>query len=90
MKRKMEQHVPEAKKALTAGNFDMGTWFGEVRCVHGHPVRLFNIGRGHWVACDKCRTCIHVSSNVMSGWRRENKAIWRNNNISLRGYRCAE
>ena len=23
------------------GNFDMGTWFGDVKCIHGHSVRLF-------------------------------------------------
>ena len=69
-----------------AGNFDMGTWFGDVKCVHGHPVRLFNINRSHWVACDRCRTYIFVGSNLMSGWRRENEAAWRKNHASVRGY----
>ena len=71
-------------------NFDMGTWFGEVKCVHGHPVRLFNIGRGHWVACDTCRTFIHVGSNLMSCWRQESVGIWERNRQSIEGYREVE
>ena len=39
-------------------NFDMGECFCEVKCKHGHETRLFNIGRAHFVACDKCRTYI--------------------------------
>ncbi|MDM8001084.1 MAG: hypothetical protein QUS33_14140 [Dehalococcoidia bacterium] len=72
------------------GNFAMGTCFGDVRCVHGHPVRLFNIGRGHWVACDKCRTYIHVGSNLMSSWRSETENTWCANHESVWGYRCIE
>ena len=72
------------------GNFAMGTWFGEVTCVHGHPVRLFNIGRGHWVACDTCRTYIHVGSNLMSCWRQENNDIWEKNWQSIAGYQEVE
>ena len=65
------------------GNFAVGVCFGEVRCVHGHPVRLFNIRRGHWVACDRCRTYIYVGSNLMSSWRSETEAIWRANDESI-------
>lgn len=68
------------------GNFDMGECFAEVKCFHGHPTRLFNIGRGHFVACDTCRTYVFVGSNLMSGWREENEAIWRRNHESVRGY----
>jgi uncharacterized Fe-S cluster protein YjdI len=72
------------------GNFAMGTCFGDVRCVHGHPVRLFNIRRGHWVACDKCRTYIFVGSNLMSSWRSETDDAWQANDKSVWGYRCIE
>lgn len=72
------------------GNFAMGTCFGDVRCVHGHPVRLFNIGRGHWVACDKCRTYIHVGSKLMSSWRSETEDAWQANDKSVWGYICIE
>ena len=86
----MKMARSEASHGEVRGNFALGTWFGEVRCLHGHPVRLFNIRRGHWVACDKCRTYIHVGSNLMSGWRQENEAIWLRNSESLLGYRFVE
>ena len=72
------------------GNFAMGACFGEVRCIHRHPVRLFNIGRGHWAACDKCRTYICIGSNLMSSWRSETEDTWRANNESVRGYQRTE
>jgi hypothetical protein len=46
----MKQHTTE-----TIGNFDMGKWFGDVRCRHGHPTRLFKIFRSHHVACNACK-----------------------------------
>lgn len=73
-----------------AGNFLLGEWFGAVKCRHGHPTRLFNIGRNHFVACDNCRTGIWVGSNLMSGWRQENEDIWRKNSKSVEGYEFFE
>ena len=72
------------------GNFLMGDFFGAVRCRHGHPVRLFNIGRGHFVACDECRTCVLVGSNLMSSWRQETEDLWRRNSDSVEGYAFIE
>jgi len=72
------------------GNFLTGDFFGDVECRHGHPVRLFNIGRGHFVACDSCRTFLHVGSNLMSNWREETEDIWRRNSQSISGYRFIE
>ena len=72
------------------GNFDLGTFFGDVKCIHGHETRLFNIGRGHYVACDKCRSYVFVGSNLMSCWRQENKDIWQNNYESIKGYKEVE
>ena len=72
------------------GNFDMGTFFGDVTCIHGHKTRLFNIGRGHYVACDKCRSYVSVGANLMSGWRQENKDIWQANFDRLREYQEVE
>ena len=69
------------------GNFDMGTFFGDVTCRHGHETRLFNIGRAYYVACDRCRSYVHVDGNLMSSWRQENKQIWRRNLEGLQGYR---
>ena len=61
------------------GNFVLGDFFGDIKCRHGHETRMFNIGRGHYIACDKCRTYIFVGSNLMSCWRQENKDIWQDN-----------
>jgi len=72
------------------GNFVLGECFADVRCRHGHETRLFNIGRGHFVACDRCRTFIHVGSNLMSNWRQESEAIWRRNSDSVEGYELVE
>ncbi len=69
------------------GNFETGRCFADVRCALGHAVRLFNLGRGHYVACDICRTYVYVGSNLTSNWRRENKEIWEKNYRSVRGYR---
>ncbi len=73
-----------------AGNFDMSECFADVRCRFGHETRLFNIGRGHYIACDKCRCYIFVGANLISGWRRENKAIWQKNHESVQGYKFIE
>ena len=72
------------------GNFIMGDCFAEVKCRYGHETRLFNIHRGHYVACDKCRTYIYVGSNLISCWRLENKDIWQKNYDSVKGYTFIE
>jgi hypothetical protein len=71
----------------TVGNFVIGDSFADVRCRFGHKTRLFNIGRGHYVACDECRSYIFVGSNLMSCWRQENKDIWQSNYDSVKGYK---
>ena len=68
------------------GNFIMGDCFCETRCCHGHDVRFFNLGRGHYVACDTCKSYIFVGSNLISGWREENEDIWQANYDSVKGY----
>ena len=73
-----------------AGNFLMGDFFGDVRCRYGHPIRGFNIGRGHFIACDDCRTYTMVGSNLMSSWRHETEDMWRQNSESVAGYRFIE
>jgi len=69
------------------GNFDTGECFADVRCRFGHKTRLFNIGRGHYIACDECRTYIFVGSNLTNCWRQENKEIWQKNYNSVKGYK---
>ena len=80
------ESVRDIKHGTIAGNFDLGVCFCDVRCRHGHETRLFNIGRGHYVACDSCRTFVFVGSNLMSSWRQENEDTWRCNSRSIEGY----
>ena len=55
-------------------------YFGEVT--------VFNISRGHWVACDECGTCMFIGSNLWSSWRSETEVVWRKNHASVEGYEC--
>ena len=80
------ESTQDIKHGTIAGNFDFGVCFCDVRCRHGHETRLFNIGRGHYVACDSCRTFVFVGSNLMSSWRREKEDTWRRNSRSIEGY----
>jgi len=86
----MKSKQPESYRELFRGNFFLGDFFGEAKCRYGHETRLFNIGRGHFVACDSCRTYIFVGSNLMSCWREENKDIWQRNSDSVEGYEFIE
>ena len=72
------------------GNFLLGECFADIRCRHGHEVQLLNIGRDHFVACDCCRTYMHVGSNLMSSWRQEDTSVWRRNSHSVEGYGLVE
>ena len=83
-------NAPSDAPEKCVGNFVLGECFADVKCRHGHETRLFNIGRGHFVACDRCRTYLHVGSNLMSSWRQESEAIWRRNNDSVEGYELVE
>jgi hypothetical protein len=84
--RKVDMMAP-GKTANVTGNFDLGTFFGDVKCVYWQETRLFNIGRGHYVACDECRTYLFVGSNLMSNWRQENRDVWQRNYDSINGYK---
>lgn len=68
------------------GNFVIGEFWGDLRCVFGHEMHIVNTGRGHWGVCDKCRTCILLGSNLTSSWRSENERIWRRNSARMDGY----
>lgn len=70
-----------------ADNFVIGDFFADVKCRLGHQTRLFNIGRGHYIACDECHSYVFVDANLMSCWRRENQGIWQQNHDSVKGYR---
>ena len=82
--------VPTDGPQNLLGNFCLGECFADIKCVHGHETRLFNIGRCHYVACDKCRRYILVGANLISCWRQENKDIWQRNFDSIQGYKEVE
>lgn len=82
-----DQETAEANSSgELRGNFLLGDVFGVIACRYDHETRLFNIGRGHFVACDSCRTYIFVGSNLMSCWREESEDIWQRNSDSVEGY----
>jgi len=70
-----------------ADNFELGDCFADVRCRFSHKTRLFNLHRGHYVACDECRRFILVGSNLTSCWRQEDEDVWRKNYDSVKGYK---
>jgi len=76
----------DIKHKNIASNFDLGECFCDIRCRHGHETRLFNIGRGHFIACDTCRTFVCIGANLMSSWRLETKGHWENNCRSIEWY----
>ena len=76
----------EEEHGAVAGNFDLGECFCDARCCYGHQTRFFNIGRGHYLACDICRTFIFLGSNLVSCWRQENENVWLANCRSIDGY----
>ena len=82
--------APDNAPERSTGNFVLGEFFGDVKCRHGHQTRLFNIHRGHFVACDECRAYIFVGSNLMSNWRQENEEVWQRNSDSVEGYELLE
>ena len=78
--------APGTERRTAAGNFDLGECFCDAKCRFGHETRFFNIGRGHYLACDVCRTFIFVGSNLVSCWRQENEDVWEANSRSIEGY----
>ena len=68
------------------GNFIEGECFCDIKCRYGHNLRLFNIGRAHYAACDKCKSYTFLGCNLTGSWRQENKAIWQANYDSVSGY----
>ena len=90
----MEKSENQRRPRLTGGSrsppsrkyFDPGECFCEVKCLRGHPVRLFNIHRAHVVACDTCKVYVVVGSNLMGNWRQETEGIWQANWERIQGY----
>lgn len=72
---------------MNENNFDLGECFCDIKCIHGHPIRLFNLGSSHYAACDSCRSYTFLGENIMSSWRNENNSLWQKNSNSIKGYK---
>ena len=54
--------------------------------VPEHKNGYRNIGRRHWMVCDKCRIKWLMGENLFSFWRSENEEIWKANAETIKGY----
>ena len=61
-------------------------YFGHC-AMPGHDNYYLNIGRAHWMVCDKCRIKWLIGANLFSSWRYQNPDVWRANEVKLRKYR---
>ena len=52
-----------------------------------HENYYLNIGRGHWMVCDKCKITWMIGANLFSSWRQENETIWRANSERIKEYK---
>ena len=54
-----------------------------------HAAGILNVGREHYAVCHDCRAYQHVGSNLFSGWRNEEPAVWECNKKLLAIYKNA-
>jgi hypothetical protein len=50
----------------------------------------YNIGKGHWFVCDRCKTVWLFGSNIFSTWRDEDEDTWRRNHRRIADYEEVE
>jgi len=58
--------------------FNDDDYFGHCP-IPEHENYYLNVGRRHWMVCDKCKITWFIGANLFSSWRQQNKAIWRKN-----------
>ncbi len=51
---------------------------------------LLNVGRYHWATCRRHKTRWLIGSNLFSGWRHEDEAVWLRNRYRLDECRVVE
>ena len=61
-------------------------YFGHCSCPE-HENHYLNIGRCHWMICNKCKIKWFIGENLFSSWREQNENIWRENEEKIRNYR---
>jgi small GTP-binding protein len=56
-------------------------------CLCGREGKYFNIGKGHWFYCDKCKTKWLAGINLFSSWMEENNKVWEENSKKYKDYK---
>jgi len=73
------------KKNVKTLVFDGENYFGHCS-VPEHDNYYLNIGRGHWMVCDKCKIKWFIGANLFSSWRGQNRNIWEANAERIKNY----
>lgn len=63
--------------------------YSRTKCpaCHKETEGYMNVGRGHWIVCDRCQIRHWIGENLFSCWKDENRAIWKENVKLLLKYR---
>ena len=58
--------------------------------VPDHENCYRNIGRSHWMVCDKCKIKWFMGENLFSSWRSESEEIWKANAEGIADYKVGD
>ena len=68
---------PSARANVTTDEYFGG-------CPHcGKNDEFMNVGREHWFVCNRHKTKWWIGSNLFSGWKDEDEAVWTRNEYRL-------
>lgn len=76
----------DTKKRHEVGNFLIGDFWGDVRCKHGHEVKIINVFKDLYAICDTCKTYTYLGYGLCSTWQFENEEIWNSNRKVIEAY----
>jgi len=54
--------------------------------VPEHENYYLNIGRSHWMVCDKCKIKWFMGENLFSSWRTQSEETWKRNEETIAGF----
>ena len=72
--------------AIIRGIFLQAFPLGVCTCGNDRQ-KFYNIGKTHWIACEKCKTRWTYGGNLFSSWRHESENDWRENWDRFHTYR---
>ena len=58
--------------------------------VPEHENYYLNIGRAHWMVCDKCRIKWLMGENLFSSWRGQSEETWKANAEEIADYKAVD